>query len=208
MVSVRRSREITDLPRPTRACRDLRKALQDKLAELKLKSQCDRMDNAALAVRVLEDLQGKEGAALVKALAAIQAHTSMAALGHSIASAAAVARSLGGDTNWPLLESVWSGDNTEGTGNYERVCDAIQVDDLVTSLPEALKKAERDATTVITRPPPKPKPPVDLPKGKVVVKEGSKKGVNRAEAKRLFAEIDSALSDGRTLNLTYEIIGP
>jgi hypothetical protein len=67
-------------------CRDLRRALQERLQHLKLAPACDRMANAALAVRVLDDLQGREGADRVQALAGVTAHTSMAALGRSIAS--------------------------------------------------------------------------------------------------------------------------
>lgn len=206
------TKAVADSREPSR---DLRQALHDRLGQLRLSTSCQRMANADLAVQVLDGLQGKEGAELVKALAAVTAHSSMAALGSSIAGAAAVARALGEDTNWRLLESAWGGGSAEGVAIRNRVCEALQADNLVTSLPEALKRAEREATDVVTGPkktpvppPPEPPQPPPPPPGKVVVKSGARHGVSAAEAKTLLTEIQTALGDGagKTLNLTYEIL--
>lgn len=194
------------------ACRGLHRALKDRLKALRLPEQGDRMANAALAVQVLDDLQGKEGAVLVRALAGVTAHTSLAALGRAIASATSVSRALGGDTNWPLLESAWRDGGAEGEGIHKRVRDALQTDDLVTSLPEALKKAEREATAILTRPPARPRvdPPVitPTPKGKVLVRHGKMRDLSGAAARALLAEIQAALGDGagKTLDLEYRIL--
>jgi hypothetical protein len=166
-------------------------------------------------VQVLDGLQGREGADLVRALAAVTAHTSMAALGRGIASATSVTQALGTDTNWPLLTSVWRDGSGEGAAIHNRVCEALQADDLVTSLPAALKRAEREATDILTRP---AKPPVAPPRdpdvlikppnGQRVVKKDSRQGVTGMEAKALLAEIQTVLGNGvgKTLNLTYEIL--
>ena len=203
------------------ACRDLRQALQTRLNALNLPANGDRMANAKLAVQVLEDLAGQEGADLVRALAGLRAHTSLAALGRGMTSASKVASALGDDTNWPLLESVWRAGSPAGAAIQQRVCAALQADDLVTSLPEALKRAEREATAILTRPlPPPPQPEPALPdwsqpkgsekppQGKVVVRQDKREGLSGTEARALLAEIQTALGTGgdRTLNLTYEIL--
>ena len=199
------------------ACRDLQGLLQGRLDDFDLPPSCDRMANARLAVEVLDDLQGREGAELVTTLANVRPHTSLAALGASIARATTVSRVLGNDTNWPLLESAWNGDQAEGTALRQRVRDALGGDELVIALFDTLKKAERDATRIVTRPtPPAPEPgrkTITLPnkqnsKAKVL-KRVDKTGLTLAGARKLIAEIEGELAggDGRTVNLTYEILG-
>ena len=96
----------------------------------------------------------------------------------------------------------------------------MAADELVTALAAALKQAQADATSIITKPPkpdppkpdpepkPKPKPdPEPIPQGKKVLKQGSRQGLNAYDAKRVLSEIQSGLSDGVTVDIEYKIVG-
>jgi len=195
------------------SCRILVDDLERQLAALGLPPHGNRLANARLAVKVLEGLQGKEGPALVDALADIQPATSMQALAKGIASGSRVRNALA-DNNWELLIKVWSGDNPEGQRIKQTVAAALAAGELVTELAAALKRAQTEATRLLTTPPPvippavpPPKPPVDPPKGKKVVKEGTQSGLSAGEAKRVLEEIAPLLNDGVTVDLHYRIVG-
>ncbi|WP_200236884.1 phage resistance protein [Thiohalocapsa halophila] len=197
-------------------CRTLVDDLQTQLGALGLPQDGNRLANARLAVQVLEGLQGKEGPALVEALADIQPVTSMQALAKGIASASRVSHTLA-DNNWALLTKVWSGDHPDGHRIKQSVAAALSADELVTELAAALKRAQAEATRLLTAPPPEPepeppvvpppKPAVDPPAGKKVVKEGVESGLSANEAKRVLDEIAPLLRDGVTVDLSYRIVG-
>lgn len=194
-------------------CRTLVGDLQTQLGALGLPQHGNRLANARLAVQVLEGLQGKEGPALVEALADIQPVTSMQGLAKGIASASRVSHTLA-DNNWALLTKVWSGDHPDGQRIKQSVAAALSADELVTELAAALKRAQAEATRLLTAPPPEPepvvpppKPAVDPPAGKKVVKEGIESGLSANEAKRVLDEIAPLLRDGVTVDLSYRIVG-
>ena len=155
-------------------------------------------------------LQTQEGPALVDALAGITPVTSLQALARSIVAATRVSHAIA-DNNWALLETVWGGG--EGARIKRAVADALAADELVTSLADALKQAQADATRLIQRPPvidppikPPPKPPV-RPKGKTVLKQDNRQGLAVGEARRVLKEIEPLLRDGVTLDISYQILG-
>ncbi|MBK5938347.1 phage resistance protein [Halochromatium roseum] len=194
-------------------CRSLVADLTQQLNALGLAATGHRLANAQLAVRWLEGLQSREGPALIEALADLEPVTSLPALGRSINSATRVSNALA-DNNWDLLRAVW--DSDEGARIKRAVADALLADELVTSLADALKQAQRDATRLIQRPPPvdppidppidPPDPPV-RPKGKRVLKQDSRQGLDVSEARRALKEIEPLLTDGVTLDISYQIIG-
>ncbi len=205
----------TSLP----SCRTLVDDLQAQLSAFGLPQDGNRLANARLAVQVLEGLQGKEGPALVDALAEIQPVTSLQALDKSIASASRVSNALA-DNNWELLIKVWSGDNPEGQRIRQSVAAALAADELVTELAAALKRAQVEATRLLTPAVMRPPGPLERPgtrshagawersgTGKKVVKEGTRSGLSAGEAKRVLEEIAPLLNDGVTVDLSYRIVG-
>mgnify|MGYP000113761603 CR=1 FL=1 len=189
------------------ACRTLVGDLTRQLNTLRMGLGCNRLRNAELVVKLLEELQGKEGAVLVEALADIKPATNLQALARSIATANRVSNAIA-DNNWELLESVWGGSDSEAVKIKSAVVDALAADELVISLAAALKQAQSDATAIITRraPPPTPQPD-PVPKGKKVLKSGSKQGISASEARTLLSEIQSELREGMTVDISYSIVG-
>ncbi|WP_295622776.1 DUF6079 family protein [uncultured Lamprocystis sp.] len=191
-------------------CRALLADLTDQLGALGLAANGHRLANAGLAVQLLEQLQTREGPALVDALAGMTPVTSLPALARSIVAATRVSHAIA-DNNWTLLEAVW-GDG-EGVRIKRAVADALAADELVTSLADALKQAQADATRLIQRPPvvdppikPPPKPPL-IPKGKTVLKQDSRQGLEVDEARRVLKEIEPLLRDGVILDISYQVLG-
>ncbi|WP_213455829.1 phage resistance protein [Thiocapsa sp.] len=189
-------------------CRTLLAELTDQLGALGLSASGNRLANATLAVAVLEDLHGREGPALVGALAGITPVTSLPALARSIIAATRVSNAIA-DNNWALLEAVWDGG--EGVRIKRAVADALAADELVTSLADALKQAQADATRLIRLPPvvppvvPPPEPPPGR-KGKKVLKKDDRQGLEVDEARRVLKEIEPLLQDGVTLDIRYQVI--
>ena len=190
-------------------CESLVTELRDRLGKLKLKTQCNRFNNAEFSIKLLQQLQVKEGAELVAALADINPVTNLQALAKSIKSAASVTQSIE-DNNWELLRSVWSTTDA-GKGIKQRVCDALNADELVTSLAPALRQAQADATSIITQniPPAQPNPDDGgKPAGETIIKRGQKLGLTSGQAKTLFTEIEKELKEDCTLDVSYTISKP
>jgi hypothetical protein len=195
------------------SCRTLVDDLATQLSALGLPPQGNRLANAELAVELLEGLQGKEGPALVDALAAIEPITSPQALAKGMVSANRVGHALA-DCNWALLTKVWAADNPDGQRIKQSVAAALAADELAVELAAALKRAEVEATKIVA-PPSKITPsveseqiPQDHPRaGKTVVKEGDQQGLSAAAAKQVLEEIAPLLKDGVTVDLSYRIIG-
>ena len=188
-------------------CHTLVTDLTGQLNALSLSLDNNRIRNARLAVDLLEGLQGKDGPSLVNDLAEIKPVTTLQSLAKSIVSASRVSNAIA-DNNWALLQSVWSGNGSEGASIKKAVADALATDELVTNLAAALKQAQADATAIITRktPPeqgPEPKPP----KGKKVIWKEDRKGLSAGEAKNLLSEIQSELKDGVTVDISCAIVG-
>ena len=185
--------------------------LEKQLTDLGLAHDGNRLRNARLAVQVLEDLQGKEGPALVEALAGVTPITSLQALAKGMSSASRVSNAIA-DNNWALLEKVWSGADADGQRIQRSVAEAMAADELVTGLAGALKQAQADATAIIAGPPVKP-PRVDPPrpdpeqKGKTVLKQAKHEGLDAHEAAELLEEIQAQLDEAVTLDISYSIIG-
>ncbi|MEA3641939.1 MAG: phage resistance protein [Lamprobacter sp.] len=191
-------------------CRSLVADLTEQLNALGLAATGHRLANARLAVQWMEDLQLREGPALIEALADLEPVTSLPALGRSIISATRVSNALT-DNNWELLKAVWN--TGEGLRIKRAVADALAADELVTSLADALKQAQQDATRLIQRPEPAIVPPIDPPpppepsKDKRVLKEDRRQGLSANEARRVLSEIEPLLGEGVTLDISYQILG-
>lgn len=194
-------------------CRTLVEDLTQQLDVIGLAATGNRLANAKLAAQWLEGLQSREGPALVEALADLEPVTSLQALGRSIISATRVSNALA-DNNWDLLRAVW--DAGEGARIKRAVADALAADELVTSLADALKQAQLEATRLIQRPPvidppsDPSKPPLGppmSPKHKRVLKQDSRQALDVSEARRVLKEIESSLAQGVTLDISYQILG-
>lgn len=186
------------------SCEELRNELAAVLNKYGQKLDCNRHNNADYAVKLLSEMQSKDGVDMVKALAEVKAVNNAQALAKSITSSTSVTQSLQ-DNNWSLLESVWTG--AEGKSIKETVTSALSADELVTSLAPALRQAQADATRIVTErmtPPAEPEPP-NPPVGRKVVKQDRKSGVSAQDAKTILHEIESNLDDDCSLDITYSI---
>lgn len=160
-------------------CEELVTELRGALSRVNQGTQCNRLRNAEYAVSLLQTLQGKQGADLIAALADIQPPTNAMALAKSIVSAASVTQAIQ-DNNWQLLETVWKSGAAEALQIKQRVSAALTADELVTALAQALRQAQADATSQLTRnvvPPTSPDvPPADTSVNKGAGGEGAGAG--------------------------------
>jgi hypothetical protein len=187
-------------------CRSLVKAVTEQLSKLHLPLDSYRRQNAQLAVDLLERLQGEAGPDLVKALAQMQPVTTPEALGKSIVSAGRVSHALA-DNNWELLQNVWDAHGHAGAKIKQMVADALAADELVINLAPVLKRAQADATAIITRqttlspPQPQPKPT----SGNRIIRCEDRKGLSATQATQVLAEIREALREGVSVDISYSI---
>ncbi|EPW8643381.1 phage resistance protein [Pseudomonas aeruginosa] len=195
-------------------CEELVTELRGALSRVNQGTQCNRLRNAEYAVSLLQTLQGKQGADLIAALADIQPPTNAMALAKSIVSAASVTQAIQ-DNNWQLLETVWKSGAAEALQIKQRVSAALTADELVTALAQALRQAQADATSQLTRnvvPPTSPDvPPADTSVnkgagGRKVLEQVQQSGLTSKQARNLFAEIESKLQDGYVLDVSYSIV--
>lgn len=189
------------------ACHTLVADLEKQLNILRFSLDNDRLKNAKAAVALLEKLQHQKGVELVASLAEIQVVTSLEALATSIKTAKRVSNTLA-DNNWTLLTSVWEGDYAKGPAIRQMVLDALNKDELVTHLAEALREAQRLATEQITavKKPQQPEPEIILPKGRAVIRRDARKNLSVSEAKGVLSEIQEQLKEGVTLDISYSIL--
>ncbi len=194
-------------------CEELVTELRGALSRVNQGAQCNRLRNAEYAVSLLQTLQGKQGADLIAALADIQPPTNAMALAKSIVSAASVTQAIQ-DNNWQLLETVWKSGAAEALQIKQRVIAALTADELVTALAQALRQAQADATSQLTRnvvpPVIQNVPPADTSikgaGGRKVLEQVQQSGLTSKQARTLFAEIESKLQDGYVLDVSYSIV--
>ncbi len=192
------------------ACRELKTILTTQLNTLGFSKDGNRLKNAELALEVLDSLADKEGPNLVEVLAKVEPVTTIPALARSMSTAGRVTNAIE-DNNWSLLTKVWS--RTDGAGGpiKKRVQDALGTDELVTSLAEALKQAQQEATQLIdpapTPQPPEPPTPPKPPRGKKVLRQDNHRGLDAVQARQLLDEIQAELSADVTLDISYTIVG-
>ncbi len=193
-------------------CRELKAALESRLTTLGRDLSGNRAQNASAAVDLLARLQAVEGPELVKVLAEARSNTSLAALAKGIVSAARVSSALT-DNNWALMDTLCQSGDADAIKVRERVCGALNDDELVTNLADALGRSQQDLTDIIRRgrpaPPPErnPDPPPSPVPGKKVIKQGQKSGLSATEAKSLLKEIEDQLTDSMRVDISYTLIG-
>lgn len=197
------------------ACNALVGDLETKLNSLKQNLKCNRLNNARLAVSVLETLQGKSDSAdLVMSLSEVSPETSLEALAKSIKSAQSVSQTIE-ENNWELLEGIWALGDAESQGIQRKVCDALAADELVTSLSSALRQAQSEATAILTRQKPTPPPPPSVSpdpvkpvvtRGRKVVRQETKNDMKAIEARRLLKELETQLQEGDTLSVSFTVV--
>jgi len=143
------------------AVRQLREALPTATGFADLEPNVDRVRTAQAAVAMLDAVLGSEDVEAVEAFARAEVPTTADALGRSIKSAEEVAAAIRA-ANWQLLATAtglggkWA---SQAEGIAERLRSAIAADELVESLPQALRAANDAATDLMTKT--VEKPPVD-----------------------------------------------
>lgn len=186
-------------------CEQLRDELSRRLGDLGLQDSCNRMRNAELSVKLVNSLKDSDGAQLIRQIADVKPVTSLQALAKSIRSASSVAQTLR-DNNWELLQTVWSS-SPDGRSLKQRVCDALEADELVISLSPALLQAQKDATDIIrSQKTPEPVAPTkpESKRGRVLA-EASRLSLTSTQAKALLSEIESQVTEDVVVDLTYSI---
>jgi hypothetical protein len=187
--------------------------LRQRLAQLGVSDQGQRLATAEYALTLMNQLRDLEGTALVEALGNSEAPSSDQALGRSLKTAQEVASRVK-HNNWALLEKIWKGGNAEAQAIKERVIEALKADELAKPIGPVLERAQGDATALIAPTPPvvdPPKPPGGEGGGtgsgpiKRVVRQEQRHGLTRQQAKQLFAELEAQLSDDQELDVDFTI---
>lgn len=185
--------------------------LRQRLAQLGVSDQGQRLATAEYALTLVNQLRDLEGTALVEALANCKPPSSEAALGRSLKTAHEVASRVK-HNNWALLEKIWKGGNAEAQAIKERVIEALKADELAKPIGPVLERAQEDATALIAPTPSvvaPPKPPEGSGTGsgpiKRVVRQEQRHGLTRQQAKQLFAELEAQLSDDQELDVDFTI---
>ena len=193
-------------------CHTLASELERQLAALGLRVEGNRLDSARRAVKLLDALQDKEGTDLVEELANLSPAMSLPPLAKSITEAARVSHAIA-DNNWKFLKYVWNGSNPDALAIKQRVTAALSADELVTSLANALRQAQADATSIVTRQTPVAKPPIDpptptpAPKGKKILRQDNRHGMSQRQAKKVLSDIEAELHEGVEVDISYQIVG-
>jgi hypothetical protein len=166
------------------------------------------------ASALLAEIQAGEGDAIIETLAKATIATSETAMGQAIKGARQSADALQ-NAEWIIFEKI--GGLVEpykgrAEGIVGLVTNALTHDEHVSSLASALRQAQSEAITLLadaaTRPlPPTPEPPPEPPiHGRKLAKQG-RKTVKASEARQLFEEIESDLSEeaGASLEVDWKI---
>jgi hypothetical protein len=183
--------------------RDLVPRLEAAYARLGLDVGADRIRTAKAAAELVDGLRRRPDQA-TGVLAATELPTTAAALGTSIAQAAAVAEELN-RMNWDLLRAVtelddrWRADVDALVG---RLREALTADELVIALVSRLRDAGRAATDLLARATRQPAPALASPSG------GAERGsqparFDRAEAEARLEEIRRRLRAEANLDLSW-----
>ncbi len=175
----------------------------------------DRYKTVEAASALLVEIQAGEGDAIIESLAKATIATPETAMGQAIKGARQVADALQ-NAEWMIFEKIGAlvePYKVRAEGIVSLVTNALTHDEHVSSLASTLRQAQSEAITLLadaaTRPPPpRPEPPQPEPPvpGRKLAKQG-RKTVKASEAKHVFAEIESDLSDqtGATLEVDWKV---
>lgn len=204
-------------------CRQLVKALGERGQALAVPRDSARKQSADSLLALLEKLRHAEAnALLVTILSEWSIPTSEESLGKSLKKAADVLATLN-TAEWTLLEGAWSltdARQAKAQANRAKVIDALSRDELVVPLGPALREAKNEAVALLT-PAQHPKPPVTPPvnplpaepamvippvaRGRKTFVTISRRGVARAEAKRVLRELEQQLDAHPQAEMTIEV---
>ncbi len=190
-------------------CELLVDTLKDVSSRLRLGNDIDRLKTAEYALVLLKKLYKTEGADLLELLAQAQPPTSLQAVGKSIRSARSVAQALR-DNNWELLTTVWQQGGDGAKEIKQKVASTLSDDELVSDMAATLRKAQQDATRLISQQASSPtedrtKPGVP---GRRVVKSDNRSGLTRSQLQVVLRELEAELSDDVTVDISYVIRQP
>ena len=167
-------------------CTKLPGLLKQRLGQLDLDTDVDRVTTAESADAMCAGLQGKNGKAQVEFLAGFEAKTSARAVGASIGSAAQVANVLDDALVFGAFDQL-KGRQTELEGATElldKVSGVLRQDELNQAAADRLRGLAEEAQRILNPPP---------PPGRVVF-EGSLHRQGKAE---VIAHLESALAKVR-----------
>ena len=193
----------------------LRSQLQVRMQGLDIKVvDADRYKTVESASALLVEIQASEGDAIIESLAKATIATSETAMGQAIKGARQMADALQ-NAEWSIFEKIRAlVEPYKGRAEavVSLVTNALTHDEHVSSLASTLRQAQSEAVTILTdaatRPPPtKPEPPPEPPvPGRKLAKQG-RKTVKASQAKQLFAEIETDLSEqaGSTLEVDWKV---
>ena len=123
---------LADAAAEHRMAADIPRALERRLKQLDRAAGADRLTTAASAAGLIAALQGSDGAARVRRLAAFPAETSLVAVKHSLGVTSAVLAALRSEARWLNFETVRGLTAKPGFADRARQI----LDDLATALTE------------------------------------------------------------------------
>ncbi|MBI2373943.1 MAG: hypothetical protein HYV07_08095 [Deltaproteobacteria bacterium] len=189
-------------------CTKLATALRQRLTELGLPAEADRLKTATSAETLLTALHGRKGKSLTEALAAFEPKTSMGAVGRSIGSADKVGPVLADNLVFGAFGQLRSREGTliGAAELLEAVAKCLRQDELIEAAAERLRALAEEAQRLLI--PSIPPPP--LP-GRVVVTatwnaQGKKAVLDELKSALAKAEQALAREDGEvTLSGSFTV---
>ena len=181
----------------------LRGQLQTQLGVFGIQvSDAVRFTTVEASAALLAEIQASEGDAIIDALAKASIATSETAMGQALKGARQVADALQ-NAEWTIFEKIGSlGEpyKVRAEAIASLVTNALIHDEHVSSLAPTLRQAQTAAVSLLAeaatspRPPRPERPPEPPVPGGKLAKQG-RKTVKASEAKQVFAEIESDLSE-------------
>ncbi|HOB94381.1 MAG TPA: phage resistance protein [Aquabacterium sp.] len=162
------ARAVLALREATRGRRDaaqaLVAALRDRCARYAHGAPAARQRSAESGLALLAAMAAAPDDSLVAVLAQAALDTSEAAVGRSLAQAAACAEALN-QTRWQVIDGAMARAGTQpaAAALAARLAELLQADEHVLPLKARLAEIERDAVALLTVAPPPPPPPPPLP---------------------------------------------
>jgi hypothetical protein len=191
-----------------------RSQLQSRLEACGIRVRdADRFKSVEASSALLIAIQASEADAIIESLATASIATSETAMGQVLKAARPMADALQ-NAEWLLFDKI------DGLGDpYKQqagtivnlVNNALKHDEHVSPLASTLRQAQSEAISLLAEAATKPPSPSELPPkppapGRKLAKQG-RKTVRASEAKKLFAEIESDLSEqtGTTLEVDWKV---
>jgi hypothetical protein len=214
------------------ACRQYAQSLRDRLSQLNLAMDCDRLKTALATMTLLEQIVINQSEEIVSLVATAEIATTESAMADCLAKAATLHSALESES-WDIFESIGTLSDerqTKAAAIHQSIQAALLSDEYVLPLSAELKAARSKAVQLLTqtipqppKPPTDPEPtpisPVSIAKPLVIptittptkapVRQGTQENLDLAAAQALLVDLQQTLEKGDNIQVNISwIIAP